>query len=258
MANLSFDLMDWAARQDLPPGQKAVLKELSRRADMLGTCFPSQKRIAADTGMGERTVRRHIAALEKAGFITRERRQSGYIRRSDCYMINAPVVREMLRLESEETAANLAAAQAAAVAGAEPAKLAAAKELPPELPELNSDFSGGRGTGGRRSFREGGEDGRSNPPSGAADLADLPAAWPDAEGANWAPDCCGLTVTRGEYRALSDRFFPGWSLRAWNPLQDVLDRHAAFIRENPHLRRKWRGLLLRYLERRAELTAGAV
>ncbi len=93
---MSYKLISWAKKQDLSPGRKSVLMNLCIRADNYGVCFPSQRRIAEDTGYSERTVRRHIKALEDAGLIERERRQKGYIRSSDSYMITAPIVKDVL------------------------------------------------------------------------------------------------------------------------------------------------------------------
>ncbi len=53
--------------------EKHVLLVLALRAnDKTATCTPGMPRIAKDTGLSERTVHRTIAALEKAGHISRK------------------------------------------------------------------------------------------------------------------------------------------------------------------------------------------
>ena len=120
---MSFKLTEWARKQCLSPGPKSVLINLCERADDLGVCFPSQNRIAKDTGYSVRTVRRHIKTLEERGFIERERRQKGYIRRSDSYMMKAPVLDKILR-------GKMAGADEDTLSCAEPDKMSAANESP--------------------------------------------------------------------------------------------------------------------------------
>jgi hypothetical protein len=50
----------------------AVLMELADHANTAGECFPSIARIACSTRLGERTVRRQIAALEGLGLLRRQ------------------------------------------------------------------------------------------------------------------------------------------------------------------------------------------
>lgn len=126
---MSWELMEWARGQRLAPGPKTVLMNLCGRADALGVCFPSQDKIAEDTGYSMRTVRRHIKALEEDGYIERERRQKGYIRRSDSYMIKAPIFDHIIKhpnvpVEEEK----MAGANADTVSAAEPDKLTSAFE----------------------------------------------------------------------------------------------------------------------------------
>ena len=56
---------------------KLVLLKLADHADENGECFPSIERIATDTEMNERSVRRHLEALEAAGLIDRRTRGRG-------------------------------------------------------------------------------------------------------------------------------------------------------------------------------------
>ncbi len=72
---MSVQAIAWAFAQDLTPtGCKFVLVALANYADGDGYCFPGQKKLAADTGQTDRSVRTHLAALEKGGYIIRGRR----------------------------------------------------------------------------------------------------------------------------------------------------------------------------------------
>lgn len=72
---MSVQAITWALAQTTgSPGSKAVLICLSNYADGEGRCFPGQRRLAENTEMGERTVRRHLADLEAAGLIGRTHR----------------------------------------------------------------------------------------------------------------------------------------------------------------------------------------
>lgn len=73
----TYSVMEWARTVDLPAAQKALLFALASRADASGCCFPSQARLAKEAGMGERSVRRHLAAFEEAGLIERRARMRG-------------------------------------------------------------------------------------------------------------------------------------------------------------------------------------
>lgn len=69
--------MTWAyAQQVEPTGAKFVLVTLANHASAEGYCYPSQDKLADETGQDERTVRRNIAVLERLGFIRRERRSN--------------------------------------------------------------------------------------------------------------------------------------------------------------------------------------
>jgi len=60
---------------DLPPGARHVALTISLYlTEKQAVAWPSQKTLAKDTGMGERSVRRHLAVLEETGFIRREKR----------------------------------------------------------------------------------------------------------------------------------------------------------------------------------------
>jgi DNA-binding transcriptional ArsR family regulator len=64
--------------------EKFLLVVLANYADADFSCWPSVKRLCADTGMGERTVQRSLKALEAAGLVRRdERRRPDGSRTSD-------------------------------------------------------------------------------------------------------------------------------------------------------------------------------
>lgn len=88
---MSVFATSWAYRQQLESGPKFVLVALADFADGDFVCFPGQKRLATMTGMGERTVRRHLLRLEEMGAIERvERRRADGTRTSDLYRLSAP------------------------------------------------------------------------------------------------------------------------------------------------------------------------
>jgi hypothetical protein len=68
---MSFKAQEWVygLRDPISPTQKAVLAYLAFRADDAGRAWPSVARIAADTGMGERTVQTAIRALVETGLL---------------------------------------------------------------------------------------------------------------------------------------------------------------------------------------------
>lgn len=57
--------------------RKVVMYVLADYADALWSCFVGQKRLAAESEVGERTVRRMLADLETEGLIRREGRYGG-------------------------------------------------------------------------------------------------------------------------------------------------------------------------------------
>lgn len=59
---------------EIPPPEKLILLSLSDQANDEGITWPSVSSIVKKTGMSERTVFRHLAALEKLGHIHREQR----------------------------------------------------------------------------------------------------------------------------------------------------------------------------------------
>lgn len=75
---------------DLPHRDVSVYMYLRDRADAEGKCWPGIKRIAADLHLSRSTVKRALADLERAGFLTRqERRRENGSRTSNLYIISA-------------------------------------------------------------------------------------------------------------------------------------------------------------------------
>lgn len=65
----------WSAESGLDTRERAVLTALVMRADERGQCWPSLSRIAADTGLGRRTVMRALNELAAGGWVRRTRRE---------------------------------------------------------------------------------------------------------------------------------------------------------------------------------------
>jgi DNA-binding MarR family transcriptional regulator len=85
---MSIRIMSKVFDLKIPTGPKFVLMALADRADDSGSCFPSQKELAAKTSHTIRSVQIHLQWLEKNGLIKRHerRRKDGY-RTSDEYRI---------------------------------------------------------------------------------------------------------------------------------------------------------------------------
>jgi hypothetical protein len=72
---VSIEAMVWAKRtQTGSPTRRIVLYVLADYADEAGTCWPSQRTIADQTELNERTVRRALGELEEVGLIRRIQR----------------------------------------------------------------------------------------------------------------------------------------------------------------------------------------
>lgn len=71
---MSLRVMTWAWSVHLAPAPKLVLMALADEADDNGYCFPGHRRIAHKCSIGERTVRRILGNLEKAGYLKVEAR----------------------------------------------------------------------------------------------------------------------------------------------------------------------------------------
>jgi len=87
---VSLKAMNWCVEQnELTPGEWVVLFHLCHcHNHETGRCDPSQGYLAERTNMGERTVRRHLAALEDQHLIRRVKRNQGSDgRMSDHYIL---------------------------------------------------------------------------------------------------------------------------------------------------------------------------
>jgi len=74
--NQYFEVLAWGYKQRAgSSGPKAVLQYLVTRANDWWICIPSQRLIAEETEMTERSVRRHLCVLEDKGLIHRIRRR---------------------------------------------------------------------------------------------------------------------------------------------------------------------------------------
>lgn len=84
---MAHEYTTWAYQLEIDqPLAKFVLVCLADVSDEHGRSFPSQKRISRMTGMGERTIRRHLEWLEAHGLVRREmRRRKDGTRTSDEY-----------------------------------------------------------------------------------------------------------------------------------------------------------------------------
>jgi len=86
---MSNEAITWAYGQPIAnAAMKFVLLALADMADEANSCYPGQSKLAVMTGQSARTVRRHLADLEAAGFIARARRfdDQGH-RTSDRYVL---------------------------------------------------------------------------------------------------------------------------------------------------------------------------
>jgi DNA-binding transcriptional ArsR family regulator len=72
---MSNEALNWAWRQALKTGPKFVLVALADYADERHSCFPSFKKIEQRTGYDQRTIGRHVKALENAGLVKRQQRR---------------------------------------------------------------------------------------------------------------------------------------------------------------------------------------
>lgn len=72
---MAIEFISWALQQDLPTGAKFVLVALCNRANQDGECWPSQKDIAKQTSMTDRSVRTHIEWLVDSGYLKKETRR---------------------------------------------------------------------------------------------------------------------------------------------------------------------------------------
>ncbi len=79
---MSAEAMKWAKEQKLTGTAKVTLLALAWYANTKGEAWPSQQTLADHTGLGVRTIRRAMAALEALGAIKRRVRSKGAAGRS--------------------------------------------------------------------------------------------------------------------------------------------------------------------------------
>lgn len=106
---MSVHHINWAFKQEIDkPGAKLVLVALANFADQKsGTCFPGQNYLARQTSLGERTARRHLNGLERAGYIRRrKRRRKDGSRTSDLITLNTDLDVQTIHSAEAELPAN--------------------------------------------------------------------------------------------------------------------------------------------------------
>ena len=85
---MSHVATNWAINQrGLKPATKIVLFYLADRHNPDYGCFPSQKTLAEDAEMSERSVRDHLDILEQKGLIQRTSEQDGGKFKSTRYIL---------------------------------------------------------------------------------------------------------------------------------------------------------------------------
>lgn len=86
---MTIRAMNWAWGVELSPSMKLVLLKLADRANDDGECWPGQTSIAKACGICERTLMRHIDALEEMGLLSRTKRRDDSGRQStNLYQLN--------------------------------------------------------------------------------------------------------------------------------------------------------------------------
>jgi GntR family transcriptional regulator len=90
---MSIQAVSWVLQQsgeDLPGTARLVMIALANHADHTsGHCWPSIETIAKESGCGERTVSRYIAALVRNGFIEKQQtmKNGGNFRSNDYWLL---------------------------------------------------------------------------------------------------------------------------------------------------------------------------
>jgi hypothetical protein len=107
---MSINAVKWALRaRNLSDIHKLVLITLAEcHNEKTGKCFPSQKSIADTLGKGERSIRRHLDALEATGFIERKHQydKKGH-RGSDAYILHFEITQPTGQLVAGSLPANM-------------------------------------------------------------------------------------------------------------------------------------------------------
>lgn len=100
---MSRALEDLARAYRGTPSARAVLKELAFRANRLtARCIPSIRKLCADTGLSDKTVRAALKRLCGEGLIERhDRRREDGSRTSDGFTVNVAALRALARTSGE-------------------------------------------------------------------------------------------------------------------------------------------------------------
>lgn len=116
---MSNKALTWAFAQSTGnPGRKAVLIALADMADEKHSCWPEQETLAAMTDQSPRSVRAHLAELERLELISRTHRYRDGKRTSDRYTLPVSVLASVHKPTA--LPANLASSQPADPAGSTP------------------------------------------------------------------------------------------------------------------------------------------
>lgn len=111
MAELS-PLFSWRAaitESGLPPMTRLVAFALSLHMNERGgSCFPSQARLAHETGLNEQTVKRHLRQLREAGWLTVKLRKGT----TPLYTATVPLASEFTDPGTQDTGVSSAPPQA--------------------------------------------------------------------------------------------------------------------------------------------------
>src|SRR5690349_7473694 len=74
---LAFVPVVFDAYRTVRPALRWTLQNLVAFANRTGRCFPSVRKLSAVAGLSKSTMSRHLAALERDGVLTRQRRSGG-------------------------------------------------------------------------------------------------------------------------------------------------------------------------------------
>ena len=80
--------------KEITSGDKMTFAMILSYAWQNDSCFPGQAKLAEDMGVDERTVRRHIQALQAAGLLVIQQRGQG---KTNIYELNLGVVKGKVR-----------------------------------------------------------------------------------------------------------------------------------------------------------------
>ena len=80
--------------KEITSGDKMTFAMILSYAWQNDSCFPGQAKLAEDMGVDERTIRRHIQALQAAGLLVIQQRGQG---KTNIYELNLSVVKGKVR-----------------------------------------------------------------------------------------------------------------------------------------------------------------